>query len=99
MARLILSFGILAVLAVDMACRRRGFASESPPPSRAAIINSFISFVNILPRFESVAAFLRLIVAHLLCPDIISYVILIIKTQNYDSASLIPNEGISRNVI
>src|SRR4051794_7333312 len=68
MARLILSDGMLTALAAIMAVRRRGLPSGSPP-FRAAIMISLMSRVNALPRFASVAAFLCLMVAHLLCPD------------------------------
>src|SRR5262249_23518506 len=47
----------------------RGFVFGSPPPVRAAMVNSRISLVNARPRFASVAAFLCLIVAHFECPD------------------------------
>src|SRR5437764_15454790 len=69
MARLILSAGILTAFAATIAVRSRGLASGSPPP-RAAIMISLIRRVNALPRLASRAAFLCLIVAHLLCPDI-----------------------------
>src|SRR5579884_2817556 len=69
MARLMLSAGMLTALAAAIAVRRRGFASGSPP-FLAAIVISLIRRVNILPRLASRAAFLCLIVAHLLCPDI-----------------------------
>src|SRR5690348_18449795 len=68
-ARLILSAGMLTALAVVMAVRRRAFDSGSPPV-RAAIMISLIRRVKTLPRLASSAAFLCLIVAHLLCPDI-----------------------------
>ena len=41
-----------------------GLESASPPPIRAATLISLISFVKILPRFESAAAFLCLIECH-----------------------------------
>src|SRR5450755_1318056 len=63
------SAGMLTFLAAKTAVRRRGLASASPPPPRAAIIISLIRRVKTLPRLESRAAFLCLIVAHLLCPD------------------------------
>src|ERR1043166_7967192 len=71
MARWIVSDGILAFLAVVTAVRRRGFASGSPPPIRAAEVNSRMSLVNVLPRRASTTAFLCLIEAHLECPDIL----------------------------
>src|SRR5579875_4232041 len=69
MARLMLSAGMFSAFAAATAVRRRGFASGSPPPDRAAIVISLISRVKILPRFASSAPFLCLIVAHLEWPD------------------------------
>src|SRR5581483_1692864 len=71
MARLMLSAGMLAAFASVMALRRRGLASGSPPPARAAIMISLMMRVNIFPRLASVAAFLCLMVAHLECPDMV----------------------------
>src|SRR5438876_6702089 len=71
MARWIVSDGILEFLAVVTAVRRRGFASGSPPPIRAAEVSSRMSLVNALPRRASTTAFLCLIEAHLECPDIL----------------------------
>src|SRR5882762_2445915 len=64
-----LSLGMFSFLAARMAVRRRGFESGSPPPTRAAMVISRITFVKMRPRLASVAAFLCLIVAHLECPD------------------------------
>src|SRR5881296_3730747 len=61
--------GMFTALAALIAERRRGFASASPPPWRAAIVISLMYLLNSLPRAASVAAFLRLIVAHLEWPD------------------------------
>src|SRR5438445_13279873 len=69
-ARSMLDAGMLTALAAAIAVRRRGFASRSPPPWRAAMVISLMAFVNVLPRAASVAAFLRLMVAHLDWPDI-----------------------------
>src|SRR5512137_1024511 len=69
-ALLMLSAGMLFAFAVATARRRRGLASASPPPMRAAAVISFIKRVNILPRLESATAFLCLIECHLECPDI-----------------------------
>src|SRR5580704_13850671 len=69
MARLILSAGIFSAFAAATAPRKRGLASGSPPPWRAAMVISLIRRVNILPRFASSAPFLCLIVAHLEWPD------------------------------
>src|SRR6201985_1053689 len=68
-ARLILSAGMFSALAAATAPRKRGLASGSPPPWRAAMVISLIRRVKILPRFASSAPFLCLIVAHLEWPD------------------------------
>src|SRR6476469_7268376 len=59
---------MLASAALSTASRRRGLLAMSPPPRRAATVISLIRRVQILPRFASVAAFLCLMLAHLLCP-------------------------------
>src|SRR5438876_9510357 len=64
-----LAAGMLTDLAAATALRSRGFASRSPPPCRAASVISLMYLENSLPRAWSVAAFLRLIVAHLEWPD------------------------------
>src|SRR5439155_8461894 len=64
-----LSFGMLAAFAARMTVRRRGFPSESPPPTRVATVISLISLVNTRPRLASAAPFLCLIVCHFECPD------------------------------
>src|SRR5262247_2184059 len=64
--------GMLTDLAAATAVRSRGLASGSPPPWRAAMVISLMYFENSLPRAWSVAAFLRLIVAHLEWPDMVS---------------------------
>src|SRR5688500_19915634 len=69
MARLMFSAGMLAALASPMIVRRRGFISGSPPPARAATVNSLMRRVKILPRLASAAPFLCLIVCHLEWPD------------------------------
>src|SRR5882724_10536632 len=63
------SAGMLADLASPMIVRRRGFMSGSPPPARAATVNSLMRRVKILPRLASSAPFLCLIDAHLEWPD------------------------------
>src|SRR5438552_12942195 len=50
----------------------RKLDSGSPPPSLAATVISRVILVNIWPRLASVAPFFLLIVAHLLCPDILA---------------------------
>src|SRR5882672_7642046 len=69
-ARLMFSAGMFAAFASAMIVRRRGFMSGSPPPPRAATVNSLIRRVKILPRLASSAPFLCLIEAHLEWPDI-----------------------------
>src|SRR5690606_25544591 len=70
MARSTFSFGMLASCALSIARRRRGFMFGSPPPIRAATVISLISRVKTLPFLASAAAFLCLMLAHLLCPAI-----------------------------
>src|SRR5436190_14435731 len=65
-----LSAGIFNSLASATALRRRGLPSASPPPIRAAIVISLMTFVNIRPRLASMAPFLCLILCHLEWPDI-----------------------------
>src|SRR5258708_2609349 len=65
-----LSLGIEASRAFWMALARAGFASESPPPSRAATVIARASFVNCCPRLASTAAFRCLIDDHFEWPDI-----------------------------
>src|SRR5436853_7873317 len=65
-----LSAGMFAALASAMTVRRRGFMSGSPPPLRAATVNSLMIRVKILPRLASSAPFLCLIDAHFEWPDI-----------------------------
>jgi hypothetical protein len=64
MARSMFSAGMLTDFAPRIAVRRRGFAFWSPPPARAATMISLMYFVKTLPRFASIPAFFRLIVAH-----------------------------------
>src|SRR5687767_1571813 len=70
MARLMLSAGMLTLLALSTAVRRRGLEATSPPPIRAAMDISRMILVKILPRLASRAPFLCLIEAHLEWPDI-----------------------------
>src|SRR5262245_63651319 len=64
-----LSAGMLFCLASAMMVLRRGFMSGSPPPARAATVNSLIRRVKIFPRLASAAPFLCLMVCHLEWPD------------------------------
>src|SRR5205809_8141351 len=63
-----LSLGIEASLAFEMASASAGLPSGSPPPSFAATVIARVSFVNSFPRRASTIAFLCLIPAHLECP-------------------------------
>src|SRR5207247_929438 len=57
-------------LASAMIVRSRGFMSGSPPPARAATVNSLMRRVKIFPRLASAAPFLCLMECHLEWPDI-----------------------------
>ena len=70
-ARLMLSAGMFCALASAMIVRRRGFMSGSPPPARAATVNSLMMRVKTLPRLASAAPFLCLIVCHFEWPDML----------------------------
>src|SRR5690606_16980148 len=65
-----LSLGMLCAFAFSIARRSRGFDAGSPPPVRAAIVISRMSFVKILPRFASWAPLRNRMLAHLLWPAI-----------------------------
>src|SRR5512147_1088286 len=69
MARSMLSAGMLTALAASTAVRSRGLPVRSPPPTRAATVISRMSLVKARPRCASTLAFLCLMLAHLLCPD------------------------------
>src|SRR4030095_12174788 len=69
MARSMFSRGMLFALASAMMVRRRGLVLGSPPPLRAATVNSLMMRVKALPRLASAAPFLFLIVCHLEWPD------------------------------
>src|SRR5438874_13664321 len=64
-----LSFGMEASRAFSIAFWSARFEAGSGPPSRAATMIARTSFEKSWPRFASVAPFLRLMDAHLLCPD------------------------------
>ena len=74
-ARVTLSLGIFASAALSTASRSRGLLFKSPPPKRAATVISLMSRVQILPRLASVAAFLCLMLAHLLCPAMMIFLL------------------------
>src|SRR4051812_45803354 len=78
------SLGIEPPLASEIALRRRGLPSGSPPPIRAATVSSLMSFVKSFPRFASRPPFLCFIVAHLEWP-------LMGETASVDE--LFPNHG------
>src|SRR5262249_31584164 len=78
MARSIVSFGMLPALASEIAFRKRALASGSPPPVRAATVNSLMNLVKSLPRLASSAPFLCLIECHFECPDILNQLSLLI---------------------
>src|SRR4051794_434844 len=63
-----LSLGIEASLAFEIASASAGLPSASPPPSFAATVIARVSFVKSLPRRASTIAFLCLIPAHFECP-------------------------------
>src|SRR3954447_20018237 len=65
-----LSLGIEASLAFEIASASAGLPSGSPPPSFAATVIARVSFVKSLPRRASTIAFLCLIPAHFECPAI-----------------------------
>src|SRR5438093_664020 len=64
------SRGMFCAFASATIVRSRGFMLTSPPPLRAATVNSLMMRVKILPRLASAAPFLCLIVCHLEWPDI-----------------------------
>src|ERR1700737_488519 len=70
MARSMLSAGMFTSLAFCMARRRRKLPVGSGPPSRADTVSSRATLVKSWPGRASTTAFLCLIPAHLLCPDI-----------------------------
>src|SRR5690349_4211445 len=69
-ARSMLSFGTELFFAFWMASYSVGLPAGSPPPIRAATSTFLMSLANILPRLESMTAFLCFVVAHLEWPDI-----------------------------
>src|SRR6478609_3353757 len=69
MARSMVSFGMFTLRALSTAARNRGLPLMSPPPRRAEIVSSLMTFVQSFDLFESEASFLCLIFVHRLCPD------------------------------
>ena len=72
MARWMVSLGIFIPLAFCTADLSLGFDSISVPPTLAATVISLINLVKSFPLLASLAPFLRLMVDHLLCPDIVA---------------------------
>src|SRR6478735_6384659 len=66
-----LSLGTEDFLAFWTASYSVGLPARSPPPIRAATSMFLISLANILPRRASMTAFLFLVVAHLVWPDML----------------------------
>ena len=64
-----LSAGMFTDFASATIVRSRGLLSMSPPPARAATVNSLMMRVKTLPRLASAAPFLCLMVCHLEWPD------------------------------
>src|SRR5262252_7417146 len=87
-ARLMFSEGMFAALASAMTVRSRGFMSGSPPPARAATVNSLMSRVKILPRLASSAPFLCLIEAHFEWPDMVE-----LQIQNPEKPQINQRDG------
>src|ERR1700716_3526837 len=78
-----LSAGMFTAFASSMALRSRGLDSGAPPPRRAAMVISLMSFVKSRPRFASAAPFLCLIVLHLLWPDMVAPQIFLLQAPDY----------------
>src|SRR4051794_7379807 len=76
MARVMLSAGMPSCFGRCPTRRRREMVFGAPPPPPAAARNLRGSLVKSWPRLASVASFLRLIVAHLECPDILAALLL-----------------------
>src|SRR5687768_18619128 len=88
MARLMFSAGMFAAFASAIIVRSRGFMSGSPPPPRAATVNSLMMRVKILPRLASSAPFLCLIDAHFEWPDMGKILALLGEDQPHVSPSI-----------
>src|SRR4051812_41841513 len=86
------SAGMFAALASPITVRSRGFMSGSPPPLRAATVNSLMSRVKILPRLASSAPFLCLIEAHLEWPDMSKppKILLLFRHDDPDIGAVVP---------
>src|SRR6185369_8273934 len=74
MARSMVSFGMFWLRALSTAVRSRGLLPRSaPPPVRAEIVISRISFVQSFDFLDEVASFLCLILDQRLWPDMASF--------------------------
>ena len=71
MARSMFSLGMLPARPSSIALRSRALLPGSPPPALAATVISRISLVHAEARRLSVSAFFRLMVLHLLWPDMV----------------------------
>src|SRR5699024_1380205 len=69
MMRWMLSLGTLLALALEIRAASLLLEAGSLPPSRTATLISRPILVKILARAPSVFSFLRLMLFHLLCPD------------------------------
>src|SRR5215831_9616270 len=65
-----LSEGMFASRAAEIAARRRALPDGSPPPRRAATVISLISLEKSFPLLAPIASFWRLILVQRLWPDI-----------------------------
>src|SRR5215468_1965283 len=63
------SLGMFTPRALSTAARSRGLPLMSPPPRRAEIVSSLMTFVHSFDFLESEASFLCLILDHRLWPD------------------------------
>src|SRR5215813_839728 len=89
-ARSIVSFGMFTPRALSTAARNRGLPLMSPPPSRAEIVSSLMTFVHSFDFLESEASFLCLIFDHRLCPDM---VVILYHSQAGPAAVLLGREA------
>src|SRR5262245_48299396 len=87
------SRGMLLALASATIVRSRGFMSGSPPPARAATVNSLIRRVKIFPRLASAAPFLCLMECHLECPDI-AEILPLSRQDDPDIGALVPGAAV-----
>src|SRR5450759_3468826 len=86
------SAGMFTAFDSAMRVRSRGLVSGSPPPARAATVNSLMTRVKTRPRLASAAPFLCLIVAHFEWPDMLE----LQKNQSKTEAGLY-HRSLARN--